>query len=145
MASWQPTTEIYENYHKLKRYSPLRKQYGLLIQYVDINIITSASHASLRTFVAVRQQTHETVLSHPLVLTTGQELVENHLRRVGEVAELRLPQHQRVGVVHGVAGLEAEHGVLRQRAVHHHVLGLVVGQVVQRRERVLKQQQQRFV
>ena len=45
------------------------------------------------------------------------ELVDDDLRAVGEVAELRLPQHQRRRVGQAVAVLEAEHAGLRQRAV----------------------------
>ena len=40
-----------------------------------------------------------------------------HLRAVGEVAELRLPEHQRLGRVDAVAVLEAERRVLGERAV----------------------------
>ena len=46
-------------------------------------------------------------------------LVDDALRGVGEVSELRLPEHQRVGVGHGVAQLEPEDPVLGQRAVAH--------------------------
>ena len=47
----------------------------------------------------------------------GEELVDDHLRAVGEVAELRLPQHQRAGIGERVAVLEAEHARLRKQRV----------------------------
>jgi hypothetical protein len=49
--------------------------------------------------VAVRQQQHEAGEQAPLVLGRGEELVDDHLRAVDEVAELRLPEHQRLRVV----------------------------------------------
>ena len=39
-----------------------------------------------------------------------------HLCPVGEVSELCLPEHQRVGVLHGVTQLEAKHAKLGQGA-----------------------------
>ena len=37
-------------------------------------------------------------------------LIDDHLRIVREIAELRLPQHQRFGVITAVAVLEADDG-----------------------------------
>ena len=67
--------------------------------------------------VAVRQQQHEAVALAPLVLGGDEVLVDDDLGAVDEVAELRLPQHERLGVAVGVAVLEAERGVLRQQRV----------------------------
>ena len=53
----------------------------------------------------------------PLGLAGGDVLVDDRLGAVDEVAELRLPQHQRVRVGDRVAVLEAERGELRQRRV----------------------------
>ena len=60
-----------------------------------------------RALVAVGQQQRQARGLPPLGQAGGEELVEDHLRGVHEVAELRLPQHQRVGVLHAVAVLEA--------------------------------------
>ena len=49
------------------------------------------------TFIAVRQQHHEAVGAQPLGLARGDELVDDDLRAVGEIAELGFPQHQGVG------------------------------------------------
>ena len=68
-------------------------------------------------FVAVRQQQHEAVGAQPLGLARGDVLVDDDLRAVGEVAELRFPQHQRLGIGAGEAVFEAEHAVFGQRAV----------------------------
>ena len=50
------------------------------------------------------------------------ELVDDRLRAVDEVAELGLPQHKCVRVADRVAVLEAHRGELRQRRVVHHEL-----------------------
>ena len=53
----------------------------------------------------------------PLVFAGGDELVDDDLRAVGEVAELRFPEHERLGKVAAVAVLEAEHGGFGKRGV----------------------------
>ena len=60
----------------------------------------------------------------PLVLGGHEVLVDDDLRAVDEVAELRLPHHQRVVVGVRVAVLEAERGVLAEQAVVHPEAGL---------------------
>ena len=72
----------------------------------------------------------------PLLIGRGDELVDDRLRAVHEVAELGLPQHEGVGALHGVAVLEAEGGVLGQQRVVDPELRLVLGEVPQRRPRV---------
>ena len=67
--------------------------------------------------IAVRQQEHETRHAQPFALAGGDELVDDDLRAVGEVAELRLPQHERVGLGEAVAIFEAEHGLLGEHGV----------------------------
>ncbi len=67
--------------------------------------------------VAVRQQHHQAREQAPLVLAGAEELVDDHLRAVGEIAELRLPQDERFRVVAAVAVLEREDGRLRERRV----------------------------
>lgn len=60
------------------------------------------------TIVAVRQAHHEPGALQPLDFAGRDELVDDDLRRVCEVAELRFPDDQRVGRGQGVAVLEAE-------------------------------------
>ncbi len=56
--------------------------------------------------VAVRQQQHEPAGLPPLGLAGGQELVDDDLRAVDEVAELGLPHRQPVRRREAVAVLE---------------------------------------
>src|SRR5205085_3481590 len=53
----------------------------------------------------------------PLGAGRGDELVDDDLRSVGEIAELRLPQRQRAGRVNAVAVLKAQRAAFAQRAV----------------------------
>ena len=67
--------------------------------------------------VAVRQEADERRHAQPFALARRDELVEHDLRAVGEVAELRLPEHERVRLGERVAVLEAEHRLLREHRV----------------------------
>ena len=67
---------------------------------------------------------HQAAAAAPLRLGRGDELVDDHLGAVGEVAELGLPHDQHVGLVERVAVVEAEHGRLGEQAVVDAELGL---------------------
>ena len=83
-------------------------------------------------FVAVRQQADEARHAQPLALARRDELVEHHLRAVGEIAELRLPQRQRVGLGERIAVFEAEHRLLGEHRVDDLVARLPVADMVER-------------
>ena len=68
-------------------------------------------------FVRVRQQQDERRTLPPLAARRHQELVDDDLRAVDEVAVLRLPDHQARRLLHVVAVLEAEDRILGERAV----------------------------
>ena len=61
-----------------------------------------------------------------------EELIDNALRRIGEIAELRFPNNKRIRVGHRVSMLEAKHGVLGQRRVAHRVWRLRLRDVLER-------------
>ena len=84
--------------------------------------------------VAVRQQQGEPRREPPLGQPGAQELVDDDLRAVDEVAELRLPEHQRLGRRRAVAVLEAQGGELAQRAVVQLERRERAGQPLHRRE-----------
>ena len=67
--------------------------------------------------VAVREQQHEAGRLPPLVLGGDDELVDDDLGPVAEVAELGLPGDEGVLVLDRVAVLEAEGRVLREQGV----------------------------
>ncbi len=83
--------------------------------------------------VAVRQQQRHRGALAPLRLAGGDELVDDRLGAVGEVAELGLPQTSASGCLHRVAVLEAHRRVLaEQRVVDEEPAAVVVLQRVQR-------------
>src|SRR5262249_3295388 len=88
-------------------------------------------------FVTVRKQADEARHAQPLALAGGDELIEYHLRAIGEVAELCFPQRQRLGLGQRIAVLEAEHCLLREHRVDDLEAGLrlavrPVAQVIER-------------
>ncbi len=68
-------------------------------------------------FIAMRQQHHEAAHAQPFAFARKDELVDDDLRAIGEIAELRFPQHERVRLGHRVSIFEAEHGRFGQHAV----------------------------
>ena len=82
--------------------------------------------------VAVRQQHDDARALSPLLLGARDELVDDGLGAVREVAELRLPEHERIRSLDRVAVLEREGGVLAQQRVVDREAGLVLREVRQR-------------
>ena len=68
-------------------------------------------------FVAVRQQQHDAAEAAPLGFARGDELVDDDLGAVGEIAELRFPDHQRVRLGRGVAVFEGHHRFFAEQRV----------------------------
>jgi hypothetical protein len=83
-------------------------------------------------FVAVGEQHDDARPLAPLLLGARDELVDDDLGSVGEVAELGFPQHEGVGAFDRVPVLEGERGVLAQQRVVDREPRLVVGQVAER-------------
>src|SRR5262245_49177437 len=82
--------------------------------------------------IAMRQQEDEPRHAEPFALARGNELIDDDLRAVGEIAELRFPQHERVRLGEAVPVLEAEHGLFRQHRVDDFERRLAFGQVLER-------------
>ena len=81
--------------------------------------------------VAVRQKHGQARHTQPLALAGGDELVDQHLGAVGEIAELSLPKGQGPRLGQGKAVLEAQHRHLRQRRVQGFEVSLARAQVTQ--------------
>ena len=82
--------------------------------------------------VAVRQQEHQRRLQPPLRPARGDELVEDDLRAVDEVAVLGFPDHQVPRLLHVVAELEADRRGFGERAVVDLERGPRLRQLLQR-------------
>ena len=85
------------------------------------------------TFVAVWQQTNQPGHAQPFALAGRDELIEQNLGAVGEIAELRFPQRQRIRLGQRIAVLEAEHGFFRQHRIDDFETRLAVTEIVKRR------------
>ena len=84
--------------------------------------------------VAVRQQKRQACRLTPLREARDDELVDHDLRAVDEVAELRLPQNERLRCRDRVAVLESEARIFRERRVVDLEGRRGVIEVLQRRE-----------
>ena len=82
-----------------------------VVARAELQIALDAGAGVLRAlaFMPVRQQQNQSGQQVPLVFPGNDELVDDDLRAVGEVAELRFPHHQRFGIVARVSVLEAHH------------------------------------
>src|SRR5947209_7085259 len=68
-------------------------------------------------FVAMRQQKDDSTRALPLRFRRHDKLIDNHLRAVGEIAELRFPKAKHVRVVERVTVVEPEYRRFRKQAV----------------------------
>ena len=96
-----------------------------------------ALHAGARmlrtlAFITVRQQHDQPAGLAPLLLGRGDELIDHDLRAVGEIAELRFPQRQRLRIGDAVAVLETEHAEFAERTVVDVERRLIFRHVLQR-------------
>lgn len=90
----------------------------------------------LRTlpFVAVRQEQGQAAQASPLGLAGGNELVDDDLCAIDEIAELGLPDGQRTRFGRSVAILEPEYGFFRQQRVDYGHAPGIFGQLAQRQQ-----------
>ena len=69
------------------------------------------------TLVAVRQKQCKAAQTAPLCVTRADELVDDDLGAIREVAELAFPDRQRIRLGRRVAVLESEHRLFRQQRI----------------------------
>src|SRR4029079_17161807 len=103
--------------------------------------LQNAFGASARVFrplslVPVRKEEHERWLQPPLGPCRRDELIEDDLRPVDEVAVLRFPEHEVRWFLDVVAELEADGAVLTQRAVMDFERRVRMGERLQRDEAI---------
>src|SRR5713226_133619 len=67
--------------------------------------------------VAVRQKLHDAGRQIPFIFTCADELVDDDLRAVRKIAELRFPENERLGIVAAKAVFETEAASLGKRRV----------------------------
>ena len=69
------------------------------------------------SFIAVRQEQHQSGGQIPFVFAGADELIDDHLRAVHEIAELRLPQNECLGIVAAESVLKAHARGFGQRRI----------------------------
>ena len=97
--------------------------------YTDLNIVFStqlqesleSGRRVLRTLslVAVWQEQRQATHAAPFCFAGADELINNHLGAIGEIAELAVPDHQRVRFCRGIAVLESHHSFFGQQRIDH--------------------------
>jgi hypothetical protein len=90
-----------------------------------------ADECSALTFIAVRQQHDQTAGTAPLRLTGRDELVDDNLGAVGEVAELAFPD-EFIRIGRGITVIESQHSFFGQHGVVAVEASLLFLQVLQR-------------
>ena len=108
------------------------KDPGILIRELEVALEATGGVLGTLAVVAVGKGHDEAGTLHPLDLAGGDELVDDALGVVGEVAELGLPHDEGVGGGEGVAVLEAKGAELAEGRVGDDELGLVAADVLER-------------
>src|SRR5713226_7987323 len=88
--------------------------------------------------VAVRQKHHETGRQIPFIFAGADELVDDDLRAVGEITELRFPQNERLRIVAAETVFETEAAGLGKRRVVNLAESLLFGEMREREVVVLR-------
>ena len=84
------------------------------------------------TFVTVRQHHDKAIYPAPLHFTRGNKLVNHHLRTVGKITKLRLPDGQGIRLSRSIAVFKTQYGLFRQNGIDYGKGGLVFCYVLQR-------------
>ena len=84
------------------------------------------------------KQHDETRRTLPLRFTGREELINDHLRAVGEITELRFPNHEHARVAERVAVLKSEHCVFSERRIVHTEPRLLLSERVERAEALVR-------
>ena len=100
----------------------------------ELEIALDARAGVLRAlaFVAVGQEQDDAAEQAPLVFAGGDELVDDDLRAIGEVTELRFPEDEGLGRVAAVSVLEAKHAGLGEDGVVDVEGRLLRGEIAER-------------
>jgi len=115
----------------------LRESEHVLIRELEEALRTTTAVLGALAFETVREEHGKAAHTEPLLLTRGDELIDDDLGSVAKVTELGLPDDEAVGTLEGVAVFEAEDSVLREGAVDDVEVALVGRDVLERGEGLL--------
>ena len=80
----------------------------------------------------MRQEHRDAAIATPLRLTRADELIDDDLGAVDEIAELSLPNHEHARIRLRVAILESEHRLFREHRIDDLEPRLTLGDMLQR-------------
>ena len=123
------TTQHVIHLSRSRRYAHL---HVLLSAKLQITLQTRGGVLRTLPFITVRQQHHQATHPAPFLFARGDELVDNHLRAVGEVTELRFPDGQGARFRCGIAIFEGQYRFFRQHGVPDAEAALPVVDMLQR-------------
>ena len=123
------TTQHVVDLSRSRRHADLHVLLGAELQ---ITLQTRGGVLRALPFVTVRQQHHQATHTAPLLLAGADELVDNNLRTVGKVTELRFPDGQGAWFSRGVTVFKRQNRLFRQHGVPDLELALTVMHVLQR-------------
>ena len=97
----------------------VRLQTWILSSAAELEEALQASAGMLRPlpFVAMRKEQHDAAGALPFRFRGDDELIDDVLRAVREITELRLPNAKHLRVIERVAVVETEHRGLREQTV----------------------------
>mmetsp|Transcript_52822 Transcript_52822/g.53221 ORF Transcript_52822/g.53221 Transcript_52822/m.53221 type:complete len:332 (-) Transcript_52822:1055-2050(-) len=101
----------------------------ILIHHLEESFQATTRVFGPLTVVPVREEHDQPALSHPLVLTRRNELINHNLGTVAKISKLGLPNHQRVGVFEAVPQFKADYPKFRQDGILCGEAGLGVGKL----------------
>ena len=84
-------------------------------------------------FIPMRQQHHQARHAQPLGLTGCDELINDHLRAIGEVTKLAFPEHHRLRIGQRIAIVKTKHAKFREQRIESFKLRLTVADIIERR------------
>src|SRR6187431_2749653 len=90
------------------------------------------------SFVTMREEEDDSARPLPFRFRRNDELIDDGLRAVGEIAELRFPNAEHFWVIERVSVIESEHGRFREQAVVNANARLLRREMAQRNIRLAR-------
>src|ERR1043166_2467463 len=91
---------------------------------LKVTLESSAGVFRALSFVTVRQQQHDAAWPLPFRFRRGNELIDDGLRAVREVPELRLPQAEHARIIERITVIKTKHSGFGQETVINTNAGL---------------------
>ena len=84
------------------------------------------------TLIAMGQQQNQPGHAQPLHFARRNELIDDHLRAIGEIAELRFPENQRSRFSQAVSVFKSDHCLFGKKRIDDFKFALTLANMIQR-------------